>query len=272
MADSFNAVLKSLQARISGRETDRQPQPPPLPEPGTVKRQVHDAVRQGLTLRQAAALVGVHVATVCRWQTNDAAFRAALVDAREQWRKERPRKVRPTVKVHPDCPVCGSSVKVLAAGEGIGPRFWRCSSPACSWQSWRPRHPEDCPGCGKPRLWAQSRLSVVCVGCGVRSPAIATGPDKIGYGPDPQSQDLRTEPSCRVRNAQPALSLVGSRPRPPGARPRRREIRNDVRRSAICSPPTAAAVRFPTIMRTVGRDRGRRFRFYLERENLNGRS
>src|SRR5262249_42349401 len=30
---------------------------------------------------------------------------------------------------------------------------------------WRPRHPRDCPDCGRPRYWSHSRLSVGCPGC-----------------------------------------------------------------------------------------------------------
>ena len=47
------------------------------------------ARRADLTLREAAKLAGVHVATVCRWQARDPALRKALVEAEREAKRHR---------------------------------------------------------------------------------------------------------------------------------------------------------------------------------------
>jgi hypothetical protein len=132
-----------------------------------------DSLTRGETLRQAAA-AGVHVATLCRWRQKCPALDLQLRLAQEAgWRaryKPPPRR-RPRVRVHPLCPLCGAGVQVRNAFGWPGYAFWRCSgwpSGRCRWASWRPRHPEDCPSCGRHRLWTFSRKSVSCTGCGTR--------------------------------------------------------------------------------------------------------
>jgi hypothetical protein len=122
---------------------------------------------KGATLRQAAAVAGVHVATVWRWQVRDPKFAAALREAerfaRQEWHPL-PRR-RQAVSAHPSCPVCSAPTVVRRAGRFIP--FWGCSRwPWCGWASWRPRHPTDCPTCRGPRYWSHSRLSVACPRCG----------------------------------------------------------------------------------------------------------
>jgi hypothetical protein len=156
-----------------------------------------DARQRGLGVRDAASAAGVHVATVCRWRHVDPAF-AALVretavaePAELYYHSSRPNpdapKVaalpprplplprdrpsgRPPVPVHRDCPACGGRAEVRKVGRHFGPPFWRCSRwLMCTWASWRPRHPADCPDCGGPRFWSHSRQSVACGRCRTRS-------------------------------------------------------------------------------------------------------
>jgi hypothetical protein len=129
------------------------------------------SVRDGMTLTGAAAVAGVHISTVCRWQADDPALRRALREAhlayRIAWFAAQPR-YRPRVPWHPDCPACGAGVAVRRAF-GICYAFWRCSQwPWCRWASWRPRHPADCPACGGPRYWSHSRKTVSCSRCQTR--------------------------------------------------------------------------------------------------------
>src|SRR4051812_10844701 len=81
--------------------------------------------RRGATVRLAADLAGVHVATVCRWQARDPELRRDLIVAAAQGREERyPEKgPRPQVRWHRDCPLCKARVVVRTAGKV---RFWRC--------------------------------------------------------------------------------------------------------------------------------------------------
>lgn len=132
------------------------------------------AVAGGLTLARAAALAGVHVATVCRWQAGDhklqRSLRAASLSAAIDRYSARPR-CRPRVPWHPHCPRCRAAAEVRRAAGCL--TFWRCSRwPGCGWASWRPRHPHDCPGCGGPRFWSHSRLSASCPACRVRIMAL----------------------------------------------------------------------------------------------------
>jgi hypothetical protein len=132
-----------------------------------------EAREGGATLRQAAAAAGVHVATVCRWQLRCPPLARALEFAayfarRLRWARK-PR-YRPRVSWHRGCPLCGAAAEVRNAWGWPGPAFWRCGRwPGCPWASWRPRFPEDCPGCGGPRYWSHSRKSVSCPRCRVRT-------------------------------------------------------------------------------------------------------
>jgi len=137
----------------------------------------------GRTLREAAALAGVHVATVCRWRAADAEFADALWEA--EWearlRRQAAREVpRPRVPVSSWCPTCRSPAEVRRAF-GYFP-FWRCSRwPSCPRASWRPRHPDDCPACRGPRFWSNTRKSVSCGRCGMR---ISRHQGRPGVTPD----------------------------------------------------------------------------------------
>src|SRR5262245_34878742 len=83
--------------------------------------------RVGLTLRQAAAVVGVHVATVCRWQARDPELRQALAEAAREARRllAPPPAYRPQVRWHRDCPLCRAKAVVRTARGRL--RFWRCA-------------------------------------------------------------------------------------------------------------------------------------------------
>jgi hypothetical protein len=128
-----------------------------------------EARRDGLSLRLAADLAGVHVATLCRWQKRIPALKQALQEAANTAKAERQRcrEPRPSVYWRKDCPLCRARVIVRKKG---GVPFWRCGRwPLCSWASWRPRAQRDCPRCGSPRFWSHSRKSVVCGSCGLRT-------------------------------------------------------------------------------------------------------
>jgi hypothetical protein len=129
-----------------------------------------NARRAGATLRDAAATAGVHVATVCRWQKRDPAFKAALDGAAREagFARESKDQPRPRVRWHRDCPVCKTRVVVRTAKGGL--RFWRCARwPACAWSSWRPRAPRTCRRCGGACYWSHSRKSTACSACGLRT-------------------------------------------------------------------------------------------------------
>jgi hypothetical protein len=129
-----------------------------------------EARRNGATLRQAAASVGVHVATVCRWQARDPELRLSLLNAEREARRfhySLSRGARPRVQWRRDCPLCQARVVVRTAPGKL--TFWRCGHwPRCAWASWRPRAPRDCPHCGSPRYWSHSRKSIGCGGCGMQ--------------------------------------------------------------------------------------------------------
>jgi hypothetical protein len=129
----------------------------------------------GATLREAAAAARVHVATLGRWQNREPWIRQALQDAEDYFWLMRRIEVlsqpaifsvgrrRPAVPWRGDCPRCGAGVEVRTADGPGGLRFWRCSRWLdCSFVSWRPRAPQDCPRCGGPRFWSHSRKSVAC--------------------------------------------------------------------------------------------------------------
>lgn len=144
----------------------------------------------GATLRASAKAGNISVATLCRWQVRypdvkealDAALRAGYderiemeeaIDAADEREADRrfADRLRPGVPIHPLCPQCGAAVEVRSWLSSFYVRFWRCSrwKHECSFRSWRPRHPSDCPHCGAARLWSHSRRSVVCSGCGMRT-------------------------------------------------------------------------------------------------------
>jgi len=137
------------------------------PDRETVEELIR-ARRAGLTLRSAADVAGVHVATVCRWQARDPELRNDLTFAAEEARFDRhPWEARPHVRWRRDCPLCKARVVVRsAAGKA---RFWRCGRwPLCSWASWRPRAPRNCRRCSAPCFWSHSRKSIGCSRCGLR--------------------------------------------------------------------------------------------------------
>jgi hypothetical protein len=147
--------------------------------PPDVLARLVEARAAGKTLRQCAALVGVHVATVCRWQARDPELRELLhAAAREWWRRHHAARPAPAgagalllaVQVHPRCPWCSCAAEVAhtASGRLV---YWQCVRwPSCRWRSWRPRYPLDCPACQAWRFYAHDRRSVGCPGCGRREP------------------------------------------------------------------------------------------------------
>jgi hypothetical protein len=129
----------------------------------------------GATLRQAAATAGVHASTVCRWALRSPYLAESLRAAERAARHRRfaalpPYKPRrpDDVPWHPLCPRCGAATEVWRSTSGRL-FWWGCR--ACTWASWRPRHPRDCPACGGPRYWAHSRRSVGCPCCRTREKA-----------------------------------------------------------------------------------------------------
>jgi hypothetical protein len=127
------------------------------------------ARKEGLTLRQAAACAGVHVATVCRWQNRNPELRQALWEAQRTARRLRMAwGPRPAVEWRRDCPECGADVVVRTAPGKF--HFWRCEDwPWCRWASWRPPAPGNCPECkGLSWYWSHSRKSMGCDECGMR--------------------------------------------------------------------------------------------------------
>lgn len=124
--------------------------------------------RVGCTLRTAAAVAGIHVATLYRWQAADPKFRQALRDAAQARDSSDEEEGRPRVPWRRDCPVCRARVVVRAAPGRL--RFWRCGRwPLCRWASWRPRASRNCRRCGSPCYWSHSRKSIGCGGCGLRT-------------------------------------------------------------------------------------------------------
>ena len=125
--------------------------------------------RAGIPLRLAAAALGVHVSTLCRWRNADPVLRYRLDQAEQLFHMCRlaAAPVRPPLRWRRDCPVCRAKMVVRTGG---GARYWRCGRwPLCPWRSWRPRHPRNCRACGAARFWSHSRRSVGCGGCGMRT-------------------------------------------------------------------------------------------------------
>src|SRR5262249_60715086 len=84
------------------------------------------ARRAGNTLRWSAALAGVHVSTVCRWQARDPALREALAEADREAKERRSGEPRPSVPWHRHCPLCKAKVVVRTTRGGA--RFSRCGT------------------------------------------------------------------------------------------------------------------------------------------------
>ena len=131
-----------------------------------VGRALTTLVTQGSTLDEAAREIGVHPATLYRWQNRypdleDGLRRAAL--QRDRLRYMLRWGPRPQVSWRKDCPECGCEVVVRTAGGMAGFRFWRCERwPYCSFTSWRPPAPWNCPLCGEVAFWSHSRKSTSC--------------------------------------------------------------------------------------------------------------
>jgi hypothetical protein len=144
---------------------DRPPFDPLRDRLGAVGRLL--AAREaGLSLRKGAAAAGVHVATACRWAASSPELQDALDAAAKAARHRRFAAMPPyrprtpeDVPVHPECPRCEAAVVVRRSRSGRL-FWWACAK--CPWESWRPRHPEDCEACGGPRYRSCSRKSVSC--------------------------------------------------------------------------------------------------------------
>ena len=135
------------------------------------KRTIIAKRRLGLTLREACARAGVHIATACRWQACDPAFGEKLQSAAHHAAIERYERAalfpRPLVRWRNECPKCMAKLVVRTTSGAV--RFWRCGRwPLCTWASWRPRYPRNCTKCGGPRFWSHSRKTVGCDDCGMR--------------------------------------------------------------------------------------------------------
>jgi ribosomal protein S27AE len=134
-------------------------------------------VERGCTLDEAAKEIGVHPATLYRWQNKypalEADLREAMLRRDRFWYRVRLERwfPRPHVPWRKDCPVCGWEVVVRTAGGMAGFRFWVCERwPDCSFSSWRPPAPWICPLCSGTVFWSHSRKSVACetYWCGYR--------------------------------------------------------------------------------------------------------
>jgi hypothetical protein len=127
-------------------------------------------VASGLSIEEAAKTVGIHPATVYRWQNRYADFRGAMVAAgRTRFGVLHPPESyrRPRVPWRKDCPVCGAAVEVRTTWGFL--KFWTCERwPLCCFSSWRPPALMDCPRCGDVLFWSHSRKSVGCDACGHR--------------------------------------------------------------------------------------------------------
>jgi hypothetical protein len=127
---------------------------------------IRGARERGATLRQIAAALGVHVSTLCRWQARSPRLNEVLQTTARAG-SQRQQRGRPGVPWHRDCPLCKARV-VVRKVKAVP--YWRCGRwPLCSWASWRPRHPRNCPRCRSHRFWSHSRRSVVCPSCGLRT-------------------------------------------------------------------------------------------------------
>jgi ribosomal protein S27AE len=135
-----------------------------------VGEELADLVASGLSIEEAAKRVGIHPATVYRWQNRYPRFREAM-DAAEnrRFRLLHPPESyrRPRVPWRKDCPDCGAAVVVRTTWWML--KFWTCERwPQCSFSSWRPPALISCPACGGAMFWAHSRKSLGCDACGHR--------------------------------------------------------------------------------------------------------
>lgn len=124
-------------------------------------------VERGHTLDGAAREIGVHPATLYRWQNKypglEDGLRRAARDRDVLRRYLFGGQERPRVAWRKDCPECDWEVVVRTAGGMAGFRFWVCERwPRCSFASWRPPAPWNCPLCGEVTFWSHSRKSTRC--------------------------------------------------------------------------------------------------------------
>ncbi len=142
-----------------------------------VGRVLSGLVERGHTLDDAAREIGVHPATLYRWQNKypalEADLREAMLRRDRFWYRVRLERwfPRPHVPWRKDCPECGWDVVVRTAGGVAGFRFWVCERwPDCSFSNWRPPAPWKCPLCSGTVFWSHSRKSAACetYWCGYR--------------------------------------------------------------------------------------------------------
>jgi hypothetical protein len=158
----------------------------------------------------------VNVGTVCRWQRDSPELAAALEAAEREAQQRRPAprpmcRVDPlSVPCHPRCPRCEVARAVLARTESGKLYFWQCGTwPDCPWRSWRPRHPQDCPMCERPRFWSHSRRSVHCPHCKTRVRADLTG--CLGESPScGRDADANAPPSVKAEVQPSAVHESGA--------------------------------------------------------------
>lgn len=158
---------------MASRSTVRRARPGrPTKYTPELRRVLFEAILEGATLKGAADVAGVHLATVCRWQRRRPALRRALwstVRIRDARRYRAQRRRRPRVPWREDCPKCGAVV-VVRCGPYSFIRYWRCEW--WPWEftfvSWRLPGLGSYPDCGGPLFWSHSRSSVGCDACGFR--------------------------------------------------------------------------------------------------------
>lgn len=130
------------------------------------KKALIGLVARGHTLEKAAREIGVHPATLYRWQNRYPDFEEELREAamkRNRLKYMLSPRERPRVPWRKDCPECGYRVVVRTAGGMAGFPFWRCERwPRCRFASWRPPASWNCPRCGGTAFWSHSRKSVSC--------------------------------------------------------------------------------------------------------------
>jgi transposase len=129
----------------------------------------------GRTIAQAAEEVGVHPATIYRWQNEKPDFYAAMLEAERARFRLRSMlcgryEPRPRVNWRKDCPNCGGEVVVRTTWGML--RFWTCSRRWCFFRSWRPPAPGYCPVCDQPLFFSHSRKSIGGDSCGYRTPNV----------------------------------------------------------------------------------------------------
>src|SRR5262245_47130859 len=100
---TLHDVLRRRSGRARGRRPDRR-----------AVELILTARRAGATLREVAAVAGVHVGTLCRWQQRFPALKEGMRKAAEESRQRRRRADpgRPSVYWRKDCPLCRARVAV----------------------------------------------------------------------------------------------------------------------------------------------------------------